>query len=653
MKQALQRLRIASVYLSEADSVFESQAAQLLRLLLYACLEAPRPRPLRAALAHPIFGFSSHTLKDLVEDDQRFRQWTDAFVQFQRVWTTKGVLACGRTMIHALGLDPFFAPPGSEDRLERPERTVTDLCHLLELLQEASKEISGHRALLHWFDTMAMRDAAATRPQDNRLLRMESDHDRIKIVTVHKSKGLQYPVVVLPFAMHASFQKSNESVLERDANGERRLVSQPSDEQKALAHQEQYEEDLRKLYVAMTRAEHLCLVGIGPMHQYTFSPLFKLLGGEEDVPPDNAGLLGLASQWVSQQAGYVAMAPARTCAEGISLSLQDKAPASPQSGPRVFYANALEVWGFTSYSGLLKLGKQAHDDRFVKKASATIAGESAQEDQALEESELADSVSLSSAADWSGLGSGNVLGTDIHQLLDAAARRGFSEVASFSSNEMMSFVQAQGFSVQQQQPFANWLAAHLNLPLFAPSQVQSLGLVTSPSLASLKVYAPEMEFWLPAERLSLKALDHWLHKNCLQGMQHAGRVSRPPLTHQHFQGMVKGFIDLCFEHEGRYFISDYKSNWLGDQAVSYQDQGLMQAIAEHRYDLQYSLYCLALHRHLRARLQHDYDPTRHMGGALYLFLRGMTKPDAGRFFQPFTPSQLNELEQLLNLQDKQ
>ena len=673
IKQALQRLRLASVYLSEADSVFESQAAQLLRLLLNACLEAPRPRPLRAVLAHPIFGLSNEALKALVNDDIRFSQWTEAFGQFHRVWTSKGVLACGRAMIHALGLDPFFTANGGDDRLERPERTVTDLCHLLELLQEASVEVSGPRALMHWFDTMVTSDAAVTRPQDNRLLRMESDHDRIKIVTVHKSKGLQYPVAVLPFGMHASLPSKDQAVLERDANGERRLVTQPSEEQKELARQEQYEEDLRKLYVAMTRAEHLCLVGLGPMHQYKSSALFKLLGGCQKGSQDGPALLELVENFVHQQANQAAIAPYRSAYKAIGLQPASTGWQGPEGGPRVFNSNSLEFWGFTSYSGLLKLGKQANDERFVKKASAAIAAESAQDDQALEESGITDNAditagttststtstcvtNLTNTADWSSLGSGNVLGTDIHRLLDAAARRGFAEVASFTPGEMMSFVQAQGFHVDQQQSFANWLTSSLGLPLFSPAHLEALGLTASPSLASLTVYVPEMEFWLPAERLNLQALDQWLHQNCLQdcqgchGSPGSPGIARPPLTHQHFQGMVKGFIDLCFEHQGLYFIADYKSNWLGNQPSNYQGLGLMQSIAEHRYDLQYSLYCLALHRHLKARLQASYQPKVHFGGALYLFLRGMNDPDTGRFFQAFTPSQLAELERLLNVQ---
>jgi exodeoxyribonuclease V beta subunit len=607
----------------------------------------------------------TEALKALVNDDIRFSQWTEAFVQFHRVWTSKGVLACGRAMIHTLGLDPFFTANGGDDRLERPERTVTDLCHLLELLQEASVEVSGPRALMHWFDTMVTSDAAVTRPQDNRLLRMESDHDRIKIVTVHKSKGLQYPVAVLPFGMHASLPSKDQAVLERDANGERRLVTQPSEEQKELARQEQYEEDLRKLYVAMTRAEHLCLVGLGPMHQYKSSALFKLLGGCQKGSQDGLALLELTENFVHQQANQAAIAPYRSAYKAIGLQPASTGWQGPEGGPRVFNSNSLEFWGFTSYSGLLKLGKRTNDERFVKKASAAIAAESAQDDQALEESGITDTAGISggtgvtnltNTADWSSLGSGNVLGTDIHRLLDAAARRGFAEVASFTPGEMMSFVQAQGFHVDQQQSFANWLTSSLGLPLFSPAHLEALGLTASPSLASLTVYVPEMEFWLPAERLNLQALDQWLHQNCLQDWQESQEsqgspgIARPPLTHQHFQGMVKGFIDLCFEHQGLYFIADYKSNWLGNQPSSYQGLGLMQSIAEHRYDLQYSLYCLALHRHLKARLQASYQPKVHFGGALYLFLRGMNDPDTGRFFQPFTPSQLAELERLLNVQ---
>ena len=93
-------------------------------------------------------------------------------------------------------------------------------------------------------------------------------------------------------------------------------------------------------------------------------------------------------------------------------------------------------------------------------------------------------------------------------------------------------------------------------------------------------------------------------------------------------GMLKGFIDLVFYHDGKYYIADYKSNYLGDSHADYQPEALAQAMLEHRYDLQYQLYTLALHRYLRHRLP-DYDYQTHFGGVYYLFLRGMAPDHPG------------------------
>jgi exodeoxyribonuclease V beta subunit len=108
----------------------------------------------------------------------------------------------------------------------------------------------------------------------------------------------------------------------------------------------------------------------------------------------------------------------------------------------------------------------------------------------------------------------------------------------------------------------------------------------------------------------------------------------PPLEVATFRGMVTGIIDLVFEHEGRFYIADYKSNFLGGQFGDYERPGLVQSVYERRYDLQYLLYTLALHRYLRQRLR-GYDYARHFGGIYYLFLRGMrpvSGPACGVYF---------------------
>jgi exodeoxyribonuclease V beta subunit len=163
-------------------------------------------------------------------------------------------------------------------------------------------------------------------------------------------------------------------------------------------------------------------------------------------------------------------------------------------------------------------------------------------------------------------------------------------------------------------------------------QILTSGLFPGLSLAQLtpEHCLSEMEFLLPLSALSAAALNRCLAAGDLLSAQ------APALAFNEVQGMLKGFIDLVFEHDGRFYVVDYKSNYLGDTAAAYQQDAMAQAMIEHRYDVQYQLYTLALHRYLRCRLP-DYDYDQHIGGVCYLFLRGMngeagsgvyaTKPD--------------------------
>jgi exodeoxyribonuclease V beta subunit len=135
---------------------------------------------------------------------------------------------------------------------------------------------------------------------------------------------------------------------------------------------------------------------------------------------------------------------------------------------------------------------------------------------------------------------------------------------------------------------------------------------------------PELEFWYESCQVSTSALDRLVRRHTLGG------ADRPALEQRQLNGMLKGFVDLVFEHQGRYYLLDYKSNHLGEDDSAYTPQALGQTILDKRYDLQYCLYLLALHRLLRARLP-DYDYDRHLGGAVYLFLRGYRAPTAGTF----------------------
>ena len=114
-----------------------------------------------------------------------------------------------------------------------------------------------------------------------------------------------------------------------------------------------------------------------------------------------------------------------------------------------------------------------------------------------------------------------------------------------------------------------------------------------------------------------------------------------------FNGMLKGFIDLVFEHNGQYYVLDYKSNALGDNDSAYTDQAMGDAILDKRYDLQYVLYLLALHRLLKARLP-GYDYGRHIGGAVYLFLRGVDSASGGAFTDKPPRTLIEQLDALFD-----
>jgi exodeoxyribonuclease V beta subunit len=131
-----------------------------------------------------------------------------------------------------------------------------------------------------------------------------------------------------------------------------------------------------------------------------------------------------------------------------------------------------------------------------------------------------------------------------------------------------------------------------------------------------------MEFWIAVHDVDLPALDALVRSHTLGG------ATRPVLDKGQLNGMLKGFIDLLVEHDGRYYVVDYKSNRLGDDDAAYTPEAMRDAVLAERYELQYVLYLLALHRLLKLRLP-DYDYDSHVGGALYLFLRGSRAASRG------------------------
>jgi len=207
-----------------------------------------------------------------------------------------------------------------------------------------------------------------------------------------------------------------------------------------------------------------------------------------------------------------------------------------------------------------------------------------------------------------------------------------------------------------------WLEEVIHCPLAGEEHSSALGgeILTLASL-SQKQTLREAEFYFPLTAANTKQLAILLtdHRNSLPSNANTGneklapslnrssRVELPALSK--LNGMMHGFIDLIFEHQGKYYICDYKSNYLGDNYQNYQAPMLKESIEQHHYDLQYLIYSLALHRYLATSLP-DYQVEKHFGGIYYLFLRGMTNDTqnqgCGSYFRAITPDEIHQLDRI-------
>ena len=594
LRRHLSLAGVPSVFGSDRDSVWRSAEAAELQCWLEAFEQPSDEGRLRRALATPSLGRSLASLAALRHDEQR---WEDELAVLQTMhqrWQRDGVLAALRAWLFHHQVPARLLHP------ERPEgeRALTNLLHLAELLEQAAVGMQGQHALIrHLAEARVLPPAG----QDEALVRLESDSDRVRIVTLHQSKGLEYPLVCLPFAALPPSRPGQRGPVTVSQAGSRLLdLDTGSDSpSRQLADLAERQESLRLFYVGVTRPQHLLWLALAPViggngmgrrclqdtpwaHLLTGTPSVEL----EALPAAVAALIdevpaAVRLSWPHDLPPEVTQ---RWQSADTPPALLPALPATPLSAQR---------WWVASYSAL------AHGE---PAASATIAPETPSSERFAE-------LALRQLAE---LPRGAEIGTFWHDLLEWMAEQGFASCAADPLRvdaEITRRCALRGWEDQReplQQAARHWLQVPLRLP-----GIDGPG----PSLAELSGTRPELEFWLAVGDVDVLALDRLVTRHALPGQP------RPPLLPGQLHGLFKGFIDLVFCHDGRYYVADYKSNHLGPSPDDYRPERLVPAILHHRYELQYCLYLLALHRLLASRLA-DYDYDRHIGGAVYLFLRG-------------------------------
>jgi exodeoxyribonuclease V beta subunit len=587
IRDALEQRKVASVYLSDKDSVVDSEEAADVLRWLHALANPLDGALARAAFATRTAGLSLAELARLSSDELEWEVRVEQLKALHLVWQRQGVLAMLRRFIHELKL------PAALLQEAGGERRLTNLLHLAELLQSASSQLDGEQALIRWF---AEQVSGLGEGGDERVLRLESDAELVKVVTVHKSKGLEYPLVYLPFAVSArKTDRRNRSFFEFVADdGVRRIDLALTELSLNAVDRARIEEDLRLLYVALTRARHFLWLGVAAVAQpkgggnrLHESALGYLLGG--GAPIAAAEMRG---HWEQLCAGSAAIElQSLDAPEGVTLLARDETRAPLIDAP-AFTGSFERNWTVGSFTSLTRqtgaAPMRAHQETLLEEDEKPAAGRT--ED-----------------APWHRFPRGSVPGNFLHEQLEWMGQEGFAIVdqPNFEARLAVRCERA-GWGHRKEDAIA-WLR------MVALTGLPPLGA----SLSQIGMLLPEMEFWFPSERLASGALDRLCRERLLDG------VARPQLPERQLHGMLKGFADLVFEHEGRYWVLDYKSNSLGAGDAAYSRPAMAAGMAAHRYDIQGAIYMLALHRLLKSRLGDDYEPARQLGGAIFLFLRGI------------------------------
>lgn len=616
VQEALRKVGIRSVYLSLQRSVFQTREAFWLLQLLEAVAHPHDDGRIRSVMGTRLMSDSLDEVASLIDDELRWEQLTEQFDTFHRDWRQVGVLAMVRRVMQLFDISVRLL------RRSEGERSLTDFMHLVELTQTASQQLDGDLAVLRWLHrALAGRFDSGMDP-DALVQRLESDDALVKVVTIHKSKGLEYPIVYLPFVCDyrpeagAKYQACSVT----DDNGHRSIAYEATRVLWERADRARLDENIRLLYVGLTRARHACRIGVAPLFKgrsrpasnettLAMSALGNLLlrGAERQVVGKDMEQL-LNGTMVRERllelcdAPILALLPLPDPLDGDAIWQEEGSEAALMA--RTFTGKVDRRWWIASYSALVR---ELHSDTPLDADGQAALADSDRE--VLNEETPRPAPPLGPIINFP---RGPQAGTFLHGILqnvqfDQLQQSDYSfELRGNIGRALMRSGYEEGWG----DPLYAWLMTLVDIPLHP--QLPSLRLM------DIRQWRAELEFWLPVSAdVSIEQLDQ-----VIRNLEPWTGADYPELTPGTLRGMLRGYIDMVFEHEGRWYLMDWKSNHLGDHGEDYRHKGMSGAMIAHRYDLQYALYTLALHRQLSIRLP-DYDYDRDMGGVLYLFIRGI------------------------------
>ncbi|HUQ64118.1 MAG TPA: UvrD-helicase domain-containing protein [Acidimicrobiales bacterium] len=659
---ALDAVGIPAV-INGAGSVFGTPIArEWLRFL--EALERPTSRPRAASAALTSFlGWSAQQLASADDDD-----WESLHAKLHR-WTAllrrRGVASLLEAVSHTEGLPArVLATTGGE-------RALTDLRHAGQLLHAAAtSEQLGVTAITAWL-RQRINDAADDTGNEERSRRLESDAEAVQVLTIHRSKGLEFPIVYYPYLWDPMIHDGKlPPVFHDPANNDVRTidVGGPSGREYGRNNEqfvmEERGEELRLAYVALTRARHQAVVWWAGSWESRNSALSRLLFSRDadgnvaaegsDVPDDDAVLARFEE--------LAAAVPGRISVErsdgGTGARWQDEPTPFGALAARPFERTLDSAWRRTSYSGITAAAYEARVGSEPEQPAVTDEQQTAAvfpgvplvrapgPTTGATTGENADEPALRAVSLLLGaMPGGAEVGTLVHSVLETTDF-GAADLEDELTGNVRRQQARQGIDIGDPTVVVEGLRAAIETPLgplVGDLRLRDIG--RRDRLDELWFELPLVGGDAPAKGtdLTVAAIGALLREHLRADDPFAGYADRldDPTLHGDLRGYLAGSLDMVVRINGdaargapRFAVVDHKTNWLGASgeeltAWHYRPAALVEEMQQAHYPLQALLYSAALHRYLRWRLP-DYDPARNLAGVLYVFLRGMAGAGAPR-----------------------
>jgi exodeoxyribonuclease V beta subunit len=605
IQRILQYYKIPAVLYSH-ENIFSSDEALAMKYLLAALLETTNEIAIKTALITDFFELNVEQIYLLSQDEHQWSNYLEYFQEHAISWKTKGFMAMFRNLLFSN--NNLFEKKLISHLLSFPngERKLTNFLHLSEILHTIEKQQHlGTHELYKWLVDKIVHQEN----KEEHELRLESDEKAVKLVTIHKSKGLEYPIVFLPFIWDGYLQskQSTEEFVFHDPKQNNKLTfaldGKNIDKNQIIT--EEKAENARLLYVALTRAKIACHAVFGVFNEVeNASWTYLLFKGQEKLSEQSDQTLLNDLEELTEQSQHTIQIS--NIESKRTLPFQNPDENIEQLNVRKLSKKLKKNWyvnSFSALSGQLQHAEDSIDNRAQRLDTDII------QQVMIEENDISDEMD-----EIFNFPAGAKVGNLLHEILEDL------NFQAVDSNLIQMKVGFHRFDLNLQPTLEKLLENVLKAPLkdnFCLADISNHKRLN------------ELEFYYPVDMLTAYQLNALL----IPYWQQRWNVNFRKPFFLDWQGFMRGFIDLIFEHNGQYFLVDYKSNRLGNHLKDYAPDKLPLAMEEHQYFLQYHIYCVALHRYLEQRLQ-DYDYEKHFGGVFYLFLRGMHPdyPSNGIFY---------------------